>query len=52
LRGRVNLNCPNGPPELRENFGFPMAQVAKIKTALADKLQLLCVKWIEIHESY
>jgi hypothetical protein len=47
-----NLNRPHGPPELRENFGFPIAQVAKIKTALADELQLLCVKWIKIHESY
>jgi hypothetical protein len=26
-----NLNCPNGPPELRETFGFPIAQVAKIE---------------------
>lgn len=47
-----NLNCPYGPPELRENFGYSIAQVAKIKTALADDLELLCEEWSRIHESY
>ena len=47
-----NLNCPLGPPELRENFGFSIAQVAKIGAALADDVGLLCVAWSEIHESY
>ena len=46
-----NLNCPHGPSELRENFGFSIAQVAKIKAALADDLELLCAEWSRIHES-
>ena len=46
-----NLDCPDGPPELRGNFGFLIAQVAKIKTALADDLGLLCAGWSRIHES-
>lgn len=46
-----NLNCPYGPPELRENFGFPLVQVGKIKTALADELKRLCAEWSKIHES-
>ena len=46
-----NLNCPYGPPELRENFGFRPAQVGKIKTALANELKRLCAEWSKIHES-
>ena len=46
-----NLNCPHGPPELRENFGFPTVQMRKIKTALADELNYLCAQWSKIHES-
>jgi hypothetical protein len=46
-----NLNCPNGPPELRENFGFSLAQVGKIKFALADDLKRFCAEWSKIHES-
>ena len=45
------LNCPNGPPELRENFGFSLVQVARIKVALAENLVVLCVEWSRIHES-
>lgn len=47
-----NLNCPHGPPELRENFRFSIAHVAKIKTALVDDLGLLCAEWSRIHGSY
>ena len=46
-----NLNCPDGPPELRENFGCMRAQLAVIKTALAEALGLLCAAWRDIHES-
>ena len=45
-----NLNCPDGPPELRENFGFSMTQVNRIKAALADDLERLCTEWSKIHE--
>ena len=46
-----NLNCPSGPPELREHFGFSIAQVNRIKTALAGDLRHLCAEWSRIHES-
>jgi hypothetical protein len=28
-----NLNCPTGPPELRESFGFSIAAANRIKRA-------------------
>lgn len=46
-----NLNCPGGPPQLRENFGFSITQLGKIKSALADHLVRLCAEWSRIHES-
>ena len=46
-----DLNCPGGPPELRENFGFSIARTTKIKAELAENLERLCAKWSEIHES-
>jgi len=46
-----NLNCPGGPPELRENFGFSIAELNRIKRALAGNLGHLCIEWSKIHES-
>ena len=46
-----NLNCPHGPPELRENFGFSIAQVNTIRIALAVDLERLCKEWSRIHEN-
>lgn len=43
------LNCPKGPPELRENFGFSQAEVGRIQAALADPLAHLCAAWSTIH---
>jgi len=31
------LNCPEGPPDLRENYKFPASELAKIKAALAER---------------
>ena len=45
-----NLNCPSGPVELRENFGFSMRQINKMMTALSKNLQRLCAEWKRIHE--
>lgn len=45
-----NLNCPEGPPELRENFGFSLAEVNRIQVALANRLKHLCDQWSEIHD--
>jgi hypothetical protein len=43
------LNCPAGPPELRENYGFSRPQVGRIKDALASKAVALCEEWRRIH---
>jgi len=45
-----NLNCPEGLPELRENYGFSTSKLLKIKTALTSRLPDLCAKWSMIHE--
>jgi hypothetical protein len=45
-----NLNCPEGPPELRENYDCPANELSKIKTALAKRITHLCAEWIRIHE--
>ena len=45
-----NLNCPNGPPELRENYGFSSAQLNRISAALAADLEHLCAEWSQFHE--
>ncbi|WP_372069215.1 DUF4160 domain-containing protein (plasmid) [Tistrella mobilis] len=43
------LNCPDGPPELRENYGFNRSDVARIKADLAANLAVLCSEWRDIH---
>ena len=45
-----NLNCPNGPPELREDYGFSIAQLNRVSAALAADLEHLCAEWSRIHE--
>jgi hypothetical protein len=43
------LNCPQGPPELRENYGFAAGKLSKIKAALASRSSSLCAEWSRIH---
>jgi hypothetical protein len=43
------LNCPAGPPELRENYGFSRPQVTRIKDELTSKAAVLCEEWRKIH---
>ena len=43
------LNCPQGPPELRENYGFPASELSRIETALEEKTAFLCAEWRRIH---
>ena len=43
------LNCPAGPPELRENYGFTARRLARIQAALTSRLTHLCAEWSRIH---
>lgn len=45
-----NLNGPDGPPQLRENYGFSQKDLGKIVNALAANLAALCTAWRQIHE--
>lgn len=43
------LNCPDGPPELRENYGFAARDLARIAAALNSGLPRLCAEWSKFH---
>ena len=43
------LNEPNGPPELRENFGFSAKEIGRIRNRLDANLGFLCDEWRRIH---
>ena len=47
-----SLHCPEGPPMLRENFGFNRSQLSRIKAELTGALALLCAKWRSVHGRY
>ena len=44
-----NLNCPGGPPVLRESYGFGLADLNRIEDALAAAIATLCAEWRMIH---
>jgi hypothetical protein len=44
-----DLRCPDGPPALRENFGFSRPQVTRILAELVRHLSDLCEAWEKIH---
>jgi hypothetical protein len=43
------LNCPNGPPELRESYRYSQRAVSRIKDRLAGSIEALCEEWRKIH---
>ena len=43
------LNCPDGPPSLREAHGFSHEAVTRIGAELAAQVPALCGRWSEIH---
>jgi hypothetical protein len=43
------LNCPAGLIELRENYGFPRREIARIAAGLGSRLAALCDEWERIH---
>jgi hypothetical protein len=46
------LNCPEGPPELRESFGFRLREVIEIAEGLRGDIPALCEEWNKVHGSY
>ena len=46
------LNCPNGPIELRVDYGFNNREVGQIRNFLTTHLPDLCQQWSEIHGGY
>jgi hypothetical protein len=43
------LNCPDGPVELRENYGAARRQFASFARELTENLGQLCRGWEKIH---
>ncbi len=43
------LNCPDGPAGLRENFGFAQHELNSIQKALGEHVPQLCRTWEGIH---
>lgn len=46
------LHCPDGPAELRENFGFPSRDIGRIQARLMDELSYLCNAWRKAHGTF
>ncbi len=46
------LNCPDGPPELRESYGVSLQAVNRIQKELAKHVSALCPKWSELHGDF
>ena len=46
------LRCPEGPPMLRENYGFPGRELARIGMMLATALVALCNDWRKLHGAH
>lgn len=46
------LNCPPGPVELRENYGFSRRELGIIEKRLSSSLAMLCNTWRRIHDHY
>lgn len=46
------LNCPDGPPSLRESYGFSRREELRIQKDLAAHLSTLCPQWSAIHGDF
>ena len=44
-----NLNCPAGPPKLREAYGFKAPDLSRIEAALTTAIAALCDEWRKVH---
>lgn len=46
------LHCPDGPPEVRENYGFSRRDLSKIAETLSMRLDEQCLAWKAIHGNF
>jgi Fe2+ or Zn2+ uptake regulation protein len=46
------LNCPDGPPELRENHHFSHIDLNRIDAELSKHVETLCAAWRRMHEDF
>ena len=44
-----HLQCPDGPPELRESLGLAVQEVNRIAVVVQTELAMLCRCWRKIH---
>jgi len=44
-----DLHCPEGPPQLRENYRFTRSALSRIVEGLANHLPTLCQQWKQLH---
>jgi hypothetical protein len=47
-----DLNCPDGPPVLREVRGYSRVEASRFKEDLRAHLQALCDRWRAIHGAW
>ncbi|MFM0069240.1 DUF4160 domain-containing protein [Paraburkholderia aspalathi] len=47
-----DLNCPDGPLELREASGIATAQIRRLARAIEPEIQALCAQWRKFHGRY
>ncbi len=43
------LNCPGGPADLRESFGYGQRDLSRIAAAIQSLVAGLCAEWRMIH---
>ncbi|CQR42204.1 conserved hypothetical protein [Thiomonas sp. CB3] len=43
------LHCPDGPPELRETYGFGRAELKRVADLVEQHLAELCAAWSQHH---
>lgn len=46
------LNCPRGPSEMRESFGFSFTELARIKLLVDQEVGVFCTRWSEMYGPY
>jgi Domain of unknown function (DUF4160) len=46
------LNCPDGPLELRENYGFAWPELNRLVSLLQMHIRVLCAAWRAIHGNF